>query len=234
MAADALPTALRSIKTTQEIDILRQASAYTDAIAKHARSLTKAGISERDLAGAMVHFCLRQGCDMPQMPFVLTGERAMMPHLPPSNRPNRCGELVVIDYGVHFNGYETDICRTFAVGEPTALARELHTVVLAAFDAAVATAQPGRLAEDVHQAAHDVIAAAGYGEYFIHGVGHGVGVQSHEPPLLALGQKTRLEAGMVIAIEPGIYTQGIGLRLEDDVIVRPGGGESLNHAPMRL
>ncbi len=232
--ADIYLATLRSVKTAEEIEVLRIASRHTDAVAKEARNLIREGMTERELSGSMVQFAMSRGCDISQVPLVLTGERAMFPHLLPSDREFRSGELVVVDYGVGFGGYETDICRTYSIGEPSSFAVELHGIVSEAYDAALKAAQPGNTAEDVHIAAYEVIEKAGYGRYFIHGVGHGVGIESHEPPLLSFGQKTPLRDGMVLAIEPGIYTQGIGLRLENNVVVRHGGGQSLNDAPMHL
>ncbi|KPV44743.1 M24 family metallopeptidase [Alicyclobacillus ferrooxydans] len=232
--ADDIVMALRAKKSEAEIEVLREASRHTDAVAEAARALVREGLTERGLSGAMVYEAMKRGCDMPQIPLVLTGARATMPHLMPSSETMKSGDLVVIDFGVGFGGYETDICRTYAVGKPSSFALELHDIVSRAFHAAIAAAKPGAFARDVHQAAYDVIAAAGYGEAFFHGVGHGVGVQSHETPLLSFQQFTPLEEGMVLAIEPGIYTNGVGIRLEDNVVVRKTGAESLNRASMSL
>jgi Xaa-Pro dipeptidase len=234
-ACDDLPAELRLVKSAAEIDCLRAASVLTDHAAAAARDAIRPGVSELEIAGLLVHDMMRAGADGPSiLPFVLAGERAMMPHLRPCARPAEPGEVVVIDYGAALQGYETDICRSYAAGEPGALARELHAIVREAFVAAVAACRPGATGGDVHRAAADVIARAGYGQHFNHAVGHGCGLQSHEAPLCNASSGVVLQEGMVLAIEPAIYFGGVGLRLEDDIVVRPGGGESLNRAAMGL
>ena len=235
VACDDLPAGLRMVKSEEEISVLRAASDLTDKAVEAARRAIAPGVSELEIAGLLVHELMRAGADGPSiMPFVLSGERAMMPHLRPAARPAQAGEVVVIDFGAALQGYETDICRSYACGEATALAQELQGIVSEAFAASVAACRPGATGGDVHRAAADVIGRAGHGAHFNHAVGHGCGLQSHEGPLCNASSEVVLREGMVLAIEPAIYFGGVGLRLEDDIVVRPGGGESLNRAGMAL
>ena len=140
-----------------------------------------------------------------------------------------------LDFGGRLRGYHSDITRTFFIGEAPARFREVYDVVRAAQEAGVAAVRPGVPAEEVDDAARRVIAAAGYGPYFMHRTGHGIGLEEHEAPYIVAGNGRRLEAGMAFSVEPGIYLPGeFGVRLEDVVVVTPGGVERLNDAPHDL
>jgi Xaa-Pro aminopeptidase/Xaa-Pro dipeptidase len=145
------------------------------------------------------------------------------------------GDLVLLDFGAAWDGYRADTTRMAVVGEPDARQREIHAVVLEAHDAAIAAVRPGERAAVVDEAARAVIRAAGLGDTFIHRVGHGLGLEAHEAPSLEPGSDAVLEAGMVVTIEPGVYLPGWGgMRIEDDVVVEPGGARLLTSADRRL
>ncbi len=165
---------------------------------------------------------------------MLAGARAMMPHARIPRPVSTPGEVVAIDFGAALHGDETDTCSSHARGEPAALPREPHAMVAEAFAAAVAACRRGAAGGDVHRAAADVIGRAGYGQRFTHAVAHGCAPQSHEPSRWDASSAAPPRAGRVLATEPAICFGGVGLRLEDDVAVRPGGGQSLNRAPMDL
>jgi Xaa-Pro aminopeptidase len=142
---------------------------------------------------------------------------------------------VLLDFGVEWGGYKADITRTVVLGEPDARQLEVHALVLAAHDAAVAAVRPGISVGDIDEAARAVIRAAGLADRFIHRVGHGIGLEVHEEPSLDPGGLTILEEGMVVTIEPGVYIPGWGgVRIEDDVVVEAGGSKVLTRASHRV
>ena len=165
-------------------------------------------------------------------PIVVAGPNAASPHSTPSERPIQPGETIVVDCGVTVGGYAADITRTFAVGELEPEMARVYDVVRAANEAGREAVRPGIPAEQVDQAARAVIKDAGYGEYFFHRTGHGLGLETHEPPYIVAGNQRLLEPGMTFTVEPGIYLPGRGgVRIEDDVVVTADGGESLTTFP---
>ena len=165
-----------------------------------------------------------------------TGDHGAQAHALPGERVIRAGELVVIDTGARVDGYCSDITRTYAAGEPSAELRRIYEVVLEAQLAGLAAVRAGAHGQrDVDAAARAVIDAAGYGDRFGHGTGHGVGREVHEAPGLGRTRGDRLEAGMVCTVEPGIYLEGVaGVRIEDTVLVTAGGCERLTTSPKEL
>jgi Xaa-Pro aminopeptidase len=166
---------------------------------------------------------------------VQSGPNSALPHVRPTSRTLAPGDLVLLDFGAAFDGYRADTTRMAVVGEPSARHREVHELVLAAHDAAVAAVRAGTTTGAVDAAARQVIDAAGMGELFFHRVGHGLGLEAHEDPSLDPGSATVLEAGMVFTIEPGIYVPGWGgVRIEDDVVVERAGCRLLTKADHSL
>ncbi len=167
---------------------------------------------------------------------VAAGDHGAQAHALPGERVIRAGELVVVDTGARVDGYCSDITRTFAAGEPAEELRSIYEVVLAAQLAGLAAVRAGAHGRgDVDAAARAVVDAAGYGERFGHGTGHGVGLEVHEAPSLGRTRGDRLEAGMICTVEPGIYIEGlVGVRIEDTVLVTPDGGERLTMSPKEL
>jgi Xaa-Pro aminopeptidase len=166
---------------------------------------------------------------------VASGPNSASPHHEPTDRVIEAGDLVVVDFGGKHRGYCSDTTRTFSVGEPDAQQVEVHAAVRAAQEAATAAVAPGVSAEEIDQIARRTITDAGYGEYFIHRTGHGIGLEGHEHPYLVEGNSEKLEPGMCFSIEPGIYLPDrFGVRIEDIVTVTDVGVESLNQANRAL
>jgi Xaa-Pro dipeptidase len=168
-------------------------------------------------------------------PIVVAGPNSASPHSSPSERPLAEGDLVVVDWGTVYQGYRSDITRTFVLGAPTPEMERIHDAVLAANQAGRLAARSGVLAQEVDRIARRSITLAGYGEYFLHRTGHGLGLETHEPPYLVEGNLELLEPGMTFTVEPGIYLPGVGgVRIEDDVVVTEEGSETLTTLPREL
>ncbi len=197
----------------------------------------KPGISEQELARELVVSLLREGSEseMPFAPIVASGPNSANPHATPTDRRLERGDQLIIDWGANFGGYFSDLTRTFAIGEPQDEMRQIARVVLEANEAAREKTSPGIPAEDVDRAARQVIEEAGYGEFFIHRTGHGLGMESHEHPYIREGNLLPLAPGMTFTIEPGIYLPGKGgVRIEDDVLITNDGMLSFSNFPRAL
>jgi Xaa-Pro dipeptidase len=145
------------------------------------------------------------------------------------------GELLIIDWGAVYRGYRSDITRTFILGAPTPEMERIHDAVLAANQVGRLKASPGLPAQEVDRAARRAITLAGYGEYFIHRTGHGLGLETHEPPYIVEGNQELLRQGMTFTVEPGIYVPELGgVRIEDDVVVTEDGSQTLTSLPRDL
>jgi Xaa-Pro dipeptidase len=187
------------------------------------------GMTEREIAALLVEELRAAGCEAPSFEtLVQTGENSAVPHGSVSDRVLNTGEFLLIDFGGRFAGYPADITRTFVIGEPTDAMRRIHETVLAANRAAIAAIKPGVACGDVDKAARDVIEAAGYGQYFTHRLGHGLGIEVHELPQMAANVEDVLQVGMVFTVEPGIYVPDVGgVRIEENVVVTESGVEEL-------
>lgn len=197
----------------------------------------KSGITERELAAKLVVALLNNGSD-PQLPFspiVASGPNSANPHAFPTDRQLIKGDLLIIDWGANEGGYFSDLTRTFAIGDPQQEMVEIAQIVLEANQAAHSIARPGVSAQEVDQAARAVIEAAGYGDYFTHRTGHGLGMEGHEAPYIRAGNPILLTPGMTFTIEPGIYLSGKGgVRIEDDVVITEEGLYSFSDLPREL
>lgn len=220
---------LRMRKDESEVDQMRRAIATTEKALQIAMDQIEAGMTEREVASLLRIELLRAGGEaMAFSPIVVAGPNAASPHATPSDRPIGSGEPIVVDCGATVGGYAADITRTFALGELGPEMARIYEVVRAANRAGRSAASPGVAAEVVDQAARAVIDDAGYGEYFIHRTGHGLGLETHEPPFIVAGNERALEPGMTFTVEPGIYLPGEGgVRIEDDVLITADGAESL-------
>jgi Xaa-Pro dipeptidase len=197
----------------------------------------RGGMTERELAAQITIALLQHGSDtqMPFTPIVASGPNSANPHAFPSDRRLERGDLLILDWGASVNGYFSDITRTFAVGEPEGEMRRIAKIVLEANAAARNIARKGVPAESVDKAARKVIAEAGYGEYFTHRTGHGLGMEGHEEPYIRDGNSMGLLPGMTFTIEPGIYLPGRGgVRIEDNVVITEDGVKSLTDLPREL
>jgi len=228
---------LRVVKDAAEIAVMRRAAALTDEALAAVVGHGLVGRREADVAWDLLSEYHRLGADGEAFPaIVAAGAHGAQAHAIPGERVIAAGELVVIDTGARLDGYCSDITRTFAAGEPTDELRRVYDVVLAAQLAGLAAVRDGAHGRgDVDAAARAVIAAAGYGEKFGHGTGHGVGLEVHEAPGLGRTRGDPLAAGMICTVEPGIYIEGlVGVRIEDTVLVTESGCERLTAFPKEL
>lgn len=227
----AIFSALRSVKDDKEIAAMRQAVLIAEAALEATLKVIKIGVAEKDIAGELFLQLIRQGSDtsLPFSPIVSSGPNGANPHAQPSGRQLVAGDLLVIDWGASYAGYVSDITRTFAVGEIDGEAEKIHTIVQQANAAGRAAGRPGVPCAVVDRAARKVIDEAGYGRFFTHRTGHGIGMECHEEPYMRGDNEQLLEEGMAYTVEPGIYLAGRnGVRIEDDVLVTVDGAESLS------
>ena len=228
---------MRLRKNSQEIKAMRSAVQIAQKALQETLPVIKVGKSEKEIANELVLNLLRGGSDaeLPFFPIVSSGLNSANPHASPSDRRLLEGDLLVIDWGAAYNGYFSDLTRTFAVGEVEEEYRLIHQLVLQANTAGRAAGKAGIRAGDVDRAARAVIAAAGYGAYFTHRTGHGLGMEEHEPPYIFTENDLILAAGMTYTVEPGIYLPGRGgVRIEDNIVVTANGCESLSDLPREL
>jgi Xaa-Pro dipeptidase len=220
-----------------EISAMRKAAKIAQLALKATLPQIKIGVTEQEIAAELTLQLLQHGSKpkLPFFPIVSTGPNSANPHAAPSNRKLAAGDLLVIDYGANVDNYYSDITRTFAIGEVEPEFQKIAEVVLAANQAGHAAAKPGVPARDVDQAARQVIEAAGYGEFFIHRTGHGLGLEGHEEPYIRGDNLNHLQTGMSFTIEPGIYLPNRGgVRIEDDVVITASGCESFTDLPREL
>ena len=235
-AAAPLTAELRMCKDAHEIGQMRRAIAITETALRATMRQAEAGMTEKQVAALLKVEMLRAGGEgMSFSPIVVAGPNSASPHATPGDRPIQPGDSIVVDCGVTVGGYAADITRTFVVGQLEPEMAHVYEVVRAANAAGRVAVGPGVPAEEVDQAARAVIEGAGYGEYFIHRTGHGLGLEVHEPPYIVAGNGRLLQPGMTFTVEPGIYLPGRGgVRIEDDVVVTPTGVESLTTFPREL
>jgi Xaa-Pro aminopeptidase len=224
---------LRLKKTPEELERIRAAARLADEGYAHILPLLKPGVSEADIALELEFFLRKHGSEGVAFEIIVaSGERGAMPHGVASSKKLRPGELVTLDFGAVVGGYHSDMTRTVALGEVSRELREVYEAVLEAQQAALEAVRPGRTGQQLDAIARQVLQARGYGEYFAHGLGHGVGLAIHEGPRLSKLSEDVLEAGMVLTIEPGVYIPGVGgCRIEDLVLVTETGYEVLSHSP---
>ena len=224
---------LRICKDGYEVEQMRRAIGVTEAALRSTMRQVKAGMTELEVAALLKIEMLQAGGEgMSFSPIVVAGPNGASPHATPTDYPIQLGETITVDCGATVGGYAADITRTFAIGELEPELARVYEIVRAANEAGRAAAGPGVPAEEVDRAARAVIRDAGYGEYFIHRTGHGLGLEVHEPPYIVAGNQRPLEPGMTFTVEPGIYLPGRGgVRIEDDVLVTPTGAESLTTFP---
>jgi Xaa-Pro aminopeptidase len=231
LSARGISRALRLHKADEEVDLLRGAGAAADRVAVRLAGMQLSGRSEAGLAREISTMLIEEGHDMAGFAIVGSGPNGASPHHHPGDRVIETGDAVVIDFGGSFGGYHSDTTRMFYVGEPGPEVAEVHEVVRLAQEAAFLAATIGTPAQDVDRVARQLIEDAGYGEYFIHRTGHGIGLDVHEDPYLVEGNETLLAPGMAFSIEPGIYLPGrFGVRLEDIVVMGSDRPERLNES----
>ena len=224
---------LRAVKDAAELALLAEAIRFTDEVFVAATAELAAGTTERELVWRIEREMRERGADGPAFPtIVAAGPHSARPHHAPTDRPIAAGEPVVIDMGVRIGGYAADLTRTICVGEPTPKLSAVYNVVLAAQRAALAALRAGMTGKDADAVARAVVEAAGYGERFTHGLGHGLGIRVHEAPSLGKTSEDVLVAGHVVTVEPGVYIADWGgVRIEDVGVVEPDGFRVLTAAP---
>ncbi|TMQ74085.1 MAG: M24 family metallopeptidase [Candidatus Eisenbacteria bacterium] len=223
---------LRACKDAAELARLETAGRHADQVMAETAAMLRPGLTERQVSRFICDRFESLG-DHDPWAIVAAGPNAAFPHHMSSTRTLADGEVVLLDLGAYHEGYGSDITRTFWLGRPPEGFAAVYGTVNEARAAGIAAARAGVPAAAVDAAARSVIERAGYGPSFVHRTGHGVGLEIHEPPYLVAGNQALLLAGMVHSVEPGIYLPGrFGVRLEDLVVVEPGGGRRLNHAPL--
>ncbi|MFF5339468.1 aminopeptidase P family protein [Streptomyces althioticus] len=225
---EALPM-LRAVKDAAELERLAAAGAAADAAFEEIRNVRFSGRRESEVAADLAALLRRFGHSQVDFTIVASGPNGANPHHEAGDRRIGRGDMVVLDFGGLKDGYGSDTSRTVHVGEPTEEESRVHDLVREAQEAGFRAVRPGAACQDVDRAARAVITAAGYGEYFIHRTGHGIGVTTHEPPYMIEGEERPLVPGMCFSVEPGVYLPGrFGVRIEDIVTVTEDGGRRLN------
>jgi Xaa-Pro aminopeptidase len=216
--------ALRMIKDDAEIALLARACAITAEAFAGILGLIVPGQTERNLAVLLERAMIDLGAEALAFDtIVASGPNGAIPHHAPGNRAFEAGDLVTVDCGARYGGYHADMTRTVALGTPAAWQRDIYQLVAAAQLAGLAAAVAGAAVADVDAAARDIIDAAGHGDHFEHGLGHGVGLEVHEAPLMGRGRPGRLADRVPVTVEPGVYLPGKGgVRIEDTLVVRAG------------
>jgi Xaa-Pro aminopeptidase len=230
VAAGGLVEAERAIKDAGEVQRIRAAAALVDEVYAWVRERGLVGRTERAVAGALEQRMRELGAEGPSFSsIVASAERGALPHAEPTDAGIPAGTLVTLDIGARLDGYCSDCTRTWATGELADDLAEAYALVQRAQSAALAAVRPGPTGRDVDAVARDIIDAAGHGEHFGHGLGHGVGLEVHEAPRLGRTADAVLCAGNVVTVEPGVYLPGRGgVRIEDLVVVTEGGHDVLS------
>ncbi|MFM9372546.1 aminopeptidase P family protein [Streptomyces sp. Da 82-17] len=231
---EALPM-LRAVKDAHELERLAAAGAAADATYEEILKVRFSGRRELDVASDLADLLRQFGHSQVDFTVVGSGPNGANPHHEAGERTIEHGDMVVLDFGGLKHGYGSDTSRTVHVGEPSAEEQKVHDLVREAQNAGCAAVQPGVACQEIDRVARAVIDDAGYGEYFIHRTGHGIGVTTHEPPYMIEGEEQPLVPGMCFSVEPGIYLPGrFGVRIEDIVTVTDEGGHRLNDTAREL
>ncbi|MCP8616829.1 M24 family metallopeptidase [Salirhabdus salicampi] len=227
---------LRLIKTDDEIAIMKEASKIADAAFDHILNYMKPGVKEIDVSNELEFFMRKQGAVSSSFDIIVaSGYRSALPHGVASNKEIQSGELVTLDFGALYEGYCSDITRTVAVGEINDQLKDIYDTVLQAQLRGIEGLKAGITGKEADALTRDYIKEKGYGEYFGHSTGHGIGLDVHEGPGLSFRSDIKLQPGMVVTVEPGIYIPSVGgCRIEDDTVITKNGNERLTHSPKEL
>ncbi|WP_312520691.1 Xaa-Pro peptidase family protein [Anaerospora sp.] len=227
---------LRMMKDEAEITALKRAVFIADQAFSHILKYIRPGMTEREVALELEYTMRRLGAEKSAFDIIVaSGVRSSLPHGIASEKIIANGDFVTMDFGAVYNGYHSDITRTIIMGQASDKQRQIYEIVLQAQLAGVAAVQPGRTGKQIDEVSRSIITNAGYGNYFGHGLGHGVGLNIHEEPRLSPGGDTMLEAAMTVTVEPGIYIpEWGGVRIEDTVVVVSAGCEVLTASSKQL
>jgi len=236
-ASEALIAQLRMRKDAGEIAAMQRAVEVAEAALEATLATVKVGQTEKQIAGELIQQLFANGSDpaLPFQPIVAGGPNSANPHATISDRQLQKGDLLLFDWGASVDGYLSDLTRTFTVGEISDEFKRVYEVVKLANQAGREAAKPGAPCSAVDEAAREVIEDSGFGEYFTHRTGHGLGLEGHEDPYMRAGNEMKLEPGMTFTVEPGIYFSGKGgVRIEDNVVITADGSRTLSNFPREL
>jgi Xaa-Pro aminopeptidase len=227
---------LRLIKTDSEIKILKEAAKIADAAFEHILTFIRPGVTELDVSNELEFFMRKQGAASSSFDIIVaSGYRSALPHGVASQKVIEKGEFVTLDFGAYYQGYCSDITRTIAVGAVSEQLKTIYDTVLQAQLRGMNGIKAGMTGKEADALTRDYIAEKGYGQYFGHSTGHGLGMEVHESPGLSMKSDTILQPGMVVTVEPGIYIANVGgVRIEDDTVITLEGNESLTHSTKEL
>ncbi len=227
---------LRAVKDSSEIALIKNAQEITDRAFSYILDKIKVGVTEKELALQLEFFMRKNGSEGVAFDFiVVSGKNTSLPHGVPTDKKIEYGDLVTMDFGAVVGGYRSDMTRTVAVGFVSDKQREVYNTVLSAQNAALEKIKAGEICCEIDAVSRNIISKAGYGECFGHGLGHSVGIEIHENPAFNTRDKTVLESGMVITVEPGIYIENeFGVRIEDMIKVTENGIENLTKSNKEL
>lgn len=239
--AELIPTSglvekLRLIKTEAEIKILKEAADIADAAFKHILDFIRPSITELDVANELEFFMRKAGATSSSFDIIVaSGYRSALPHGVASDKLIEKGDFITLDFGAYHKGYVSDITRTVSVGEPDPKLKQIYEIVLEAQMKGVEGIKPGMTGKEADALTRDYITEKGYGEYFGHSTGHGIGLEVHEGPALSVRSDVIIEPGMIVTVEPGIYIPGLGgVRIEDDTLITKDHNETLTHSTKDL
>ena len=233
---DGMLSSLRMVKTDREISRMKRAQEITDMAFAHALKVIKVGMRERELAAELDYFMRKNGSDGVAFDTIaISGENTSLPHGIPTDRTIKKGDFITMDFGATVNGVKSDMTRTVAVGEINSRKKEVYNTVLKAQKETLSALKAGLSCKDADAIARGIIEDAGYGEYFTHSTGHGVGFDIHEAPTLSPNSTDILREGNVVTVEPGIYIPSeFGVRIEDYGIITKNGFEDFTKSQKEL
>ena len=223
----------RSVKDTVEVKLMGEAGKLADIAMEALWEKLKVGVTEHQLTAEASYAMIREGAEAHAFEFTVgSGPRSAYPHASSTGRKIENGDLIVVDIGASYQGYCSDITRTFIAGKPDAKRKELYETVLRSHDSTYAVMKPGASCMEVDAVSRKIIEEAGYGQYYTHSLGHGVGLEIHEPPSVSQRSNEILVSGNVVSDEPGIYIHGFGgVRIEDTVLITGSGSRRLTNFP---
>ncbi len=233
---EGLVEELRMVKDENEIEILKNGAACLDLAFSHILTFIKPGLAEEEVSLELEFFLRRLGAEGTSFRFIVaSGQRGAMPHGVASAKKLASGELVTLDFGAVFESYATDMTRTVCLGKSDSRQEDIYEVVREAQRQASAALKPGMSAKEADAVARDIIKEAGFADQFGHGLGHAVGLETHELPVLSYKSEAVLEPGMVVTVEPGIYLPGWGgVRIEDMMLITETGAQTMTHSAREL